>query len=84
LQLLFGGQGGAWRKGKIYDLPVQDVPDLGMKRASGFPVQAAAAPRRLRTWFCWFQTHVYSSAAVQILALPLHLKRSALFKPILT
>jgi hypothetical protein len=71
LQFLFGGQGGAWRECEVHDLPVQDVPDLCMKRASGFPVQTTAASGRLRCCFCWFQTHANSSAAMQILALAL-------------
>ena len=70
LQFLFGGQGRARRECEVHDLPVQDVPDLCMKRASGFPVQTPGASRRLHRCFCWFQTHANSSAAVQILALP--------------
>ncbi len=84
LQFLFRGQGGAWREREVHDLPVQDVPDLCMERASGFPVQTAGASRRLRPFFCWFQTHANSSAAMQILALRRLLTGLASYQPVLT
>jgi hypothetical protein len=52
LEFLFRGQRRAGREPQIHDLPVQDVPDLGVEGSAFFAVQPAAASRRLRTCVC--------------------------------